>query len=125
MGTNLTNQNSIEDEIKRRLISRNACFHSAQNILFSRFISKNIQNYNFTCCLYGCETWSLTMWEERRLSLFLRSVLRTMIGSNKNEVTESGENYIMRSLMICTLHHIFFGDQIKKNEVGGAGSMCT
>jgi hypothetical protein len=35
---------------------------------------------------------------------------------------ESGENYIMRSLMICTLHRIFFGDQIKKNEIGGAGS---
>jgi hypothetical protein len=29
LGTNLTNQNSVEDEIKRRLISGNACFHSA------------------------------------------------------------------------------------------------
>jgi len=29
---------------------------------------------------------------------------------------ERGENYKMRSLMIYALHHIFFGDQIKKNE---------
>jgi hypothetical protein len=26
----------------------------------------------------------------------------------------------MRSLMICTPHQIIFGDQIEKNEIGGA-----
>ena len=31
-----------------------------------------------------------------------------MFGSKRDEVTESGENYIMRSLMICTLHQILF-----------------
>ena len=28
----------------------------------------------------------------------------------------------MRSFMICTTHQILFGDQIKKNEIGGACS---
>ena len=33
----------------------------------------------------------------------------------------SGENYIMRSLMISTAHQIrFLGDQIEKNVMGGA-----
>jgi hypothetical protein len=50
LGTTLTNQNAFEDEIKRKFISRNDCFHSAQNILFSTFLSKNIQKYNFVCC---------------------------------------------------------------------------
>jgi len=64
--------------------------------------------------LFGCETWSLTMWEERRLMLFENGMLRTMFGSKRDEVTESGENYVMRSLMICTLHHIFFRRSNKK-----------
>ena len=33
--TNLTNQNSIQEEIKNKLESGNACYHSVQNILFS------------------------------------------------------------------------------------------
>jgi hypothetical protein len=41
LGTTLTNRNSIHEEIKSRLKSRNACFHSVQNLLSSRFLSKN------------------------------------------------------------------------------------
>jgi hypothetical protein len=36
----LTNQNDIHDEIESRLNSGNACYHSVQNFLSSRFISK-------------------------------------------------------------------------------------
>ena len=35
LGTTLTNQNSIQEEIKGRLKSGNACYHSVQNILSS------------------------------------------------------------------------------------------
>ena len=35
LGTTLTNQNSIAEEIKSRLSSGNACCHSVQNILSS------------------------------------------------------------------------------------------
>jgi len=41
LGT-LTNHNSIHEEIKRRLKSRNACYHSVQNLLSSSLLSKNI-----------------------------------------------------------------------------------
>jgi len=41
LGTNLTNQNSIQEEIKSRLKSRNACYHSVQNLLSSSLLSKN------------------------------------------------------------------------------------
>jgi hypothetical protein len=40
LGTTLTNQNDIHDEIKSRLNSGNACQHSDQNILSSHLISK-------------------------------------------------------------------------------------
>jgi hypothetical protein len=39
-GTKLTNQNDIRDEIKNKLNSGNACYHSVQNLLSSRLISK-------------------------------------------------------------------------------------
>jgi hypothetical protein len=51
LGANLTNQNSIQEEIKSRLKSGNACYHSVQNLLSSGLLSKNLKvNYNFACC---------------------------------------------------------------------------
>ena len=43
LGTILTNQNSIAEEIKSRLRSGNACYHSVQNLLSSRLLSKNLK----------------------------------------------------------------------------------
>jgi len=37
--------------------------------------------------LYGCETWSLTLREERRLRVFEKRVLRIVFGSKRDEVT--------------------------------------
>ena len=37
--------------------------------------------------LYGCETWSLTLWEERRLRVFENRVLRRVFGPKRDEVT--------------------------------------
>jgi hypothetical protein len=56
LGTTVTSQNLIEEEIKRRLNSGNACYHSVQNLLSSRLLSKNlkttVQDDNF--CLLFC-----------------------------------------------------------------------
>jgi len=41
LGTNLTNQNFIQEEIMSRLKSGNACYHSVQTLLFSRLLSQN------------------------------------------------------------------------------------
>ena len=37
--------------------------------------------------LYGCETWSLTLTEERRLRVFENRVLRRIFGPKRDEVT--------------------------------------
>jgi hypothetical protein len=42
LGSTITNQILIQEEIKRRLNSGNACYHSVQNLLSSRLLSKNI-----------------------------------------------------------------------------------
>ena len=59
--------------------------------------------------LYGCETWSLTLREERKLRVFENRVFRRIFGSKKDEVRGNGDNYIMRSLMICTPQPVLFG----------------
>jgi sorting nexin-29 len=41
--TTVTNQNLIQDEIKGRLNSTNACYHSVHNLLSSRLLSKNLK----------------------------------------------------------------------------------
>jgi len=43
LGTTLTNKNSFPDEIKGRLMSGNACYHSVQNLLSSSLLSKNLK----------------------------------------------------------------------------------
>jgi hypothetical protein len=40
--------------------------------------------------------------------VFENRVLRRILGPKRNKVKGSGENYIMRNLMICTPHQIFF-----------------
>jgi len=80
LGTTLRNQNFIAEEIKSRLRSGNACYHSVQNLLSSRLLFKNlkIKIYRIIILpvvLYGCEAWSLTLREERKLRLFENMVL--------------------------------------------------
>ena len=43
LGKTLTDQNSIQEEIKSRLKLRKACYHSVQNLLSSRLLSKNLK----------------------------------------------------------------------------------
>jgi len=92
LGTILSNQNSIKEEIKSRLKSGNACCHSVQNLLFSSLLSKNLKikiyrTIILPVVLYGCETWSLILREERRLKMFENRVLRTIFGPKRDEVT--------------------------------------
>ena len=39
------------------------------------------------CCLYGCETWSLILKEERRLRVFENRALRGIFGPKGDEVS--------------------------------------
>ena len=87
-GTTLTNQNSVQEEIKSRLKSGNACYHSVQNPLSSSLLSKNLNiEIILPVVLYGCETWSLTLREERRLRAFESRVLRRIFVPKRDEVT--------------------------------------
>jgi hypothetical protein len=90
--TTLTNQSSVAKEIKSRLRSGNACYHSVRNLLSSRLLSKNLKikiyrTIILPIVLYRCETWSLTLREERRLRVFENMVSGGIFGPRRDEVT--------------------------------------
>jgi len=60
--------------------------------LSSSLLSKNLKikihrNVILSVVLYGCETWSLTFREERRLRVFESRVFRRIFGPKRDEVT--------------------------------------
>jgi hypothetical protein len=91
LGMTLTNQNLIQEEIKRGLSLGNACYHSVQSLLSSHLLSKNLKMRIYKTIilpvvLYGCETWSLTLREEHRLTVFENKVSRRIFGPKRDEV---------------------------------------
>jgi hypothetical protein len=93
LGTSLTNQNSIQEEIKTRLKSGNAYYHSVQNLLSSSLLSTNIKitiyrSIILPVVLYGWEKWPITLKEEYRLRVFENRVLRRIFGQKREKVAE-------------------------------------
>jgi hypothetical protein len=79
--------------------------------VFSYPLSKNLQikiykTINVPVVLYGCETWSLSLWEEQRLKVCENGVLRRIFGLKRQEVVGG---CIMRIFVTCKFHHILLG----------------
>jgi len=92
LGTTLINQISVQEEIKSNLRLGNACYHSVQNLLYSGLLSKNLmikiyRTIILTVVLYGCETWSLTLREQRGLRVCENRVLRGIFGPKRDDLT--------------------------------------
>jgi hypothetical protein len=107
LGTTLTNQNPIHEEIKSRLKSGSACYHSVENLLSSSSLFKfvTIQIYRtiiLPVVLYGCQCWSLILREECRLRVFENRVLRRIFGPKRDEVT--GECRRLYNEKLCVLY---------------------
>jgi hypothetical protein len=101
----------IQEEIKRRLNSGNACNSLAQNPLSSHLLSINIRiriykTIVLPVVLYGCETLSLTLKEKHRLRMFENRELSRIFGLKRDEVTGGGGNCITRSFVTCTLRKV-------------------
>jgi hypothetical protein len=91
LGTTITNQNLIQEEIKRRLNSGNACYYSVKKLLSSSLLSNNLKvriykTISLPVVLYGCETWSLRIREEYKLRVLRNRVLRRIFGPKRNGV---------------------------------------
>jgi len=85
------NKNSIHEEIRNRSKSGNAFYHPVQNLLSSSLLSNNLKikiyrTIILPAALYGCETWSLILREERKLIVFENRVLTRIFGPKRDEV---------------------------------------
>jgi hypothetical protein len=107
LGTTLTDQNCMHEEIKSRLNSGNACYHSVHGLMSSRLLSGNVKvkihkTIIVPVVLYGCETWSLTLREEHRLRVFDNRVLRRIFGPKRDKVMRE-----WRKLHNGELHNLY------------------
>jgi hypothetical protein len=88
--TTLRDQNCIHEEIKSRLNSGNACYHSVQSILSSRLLSRNVK-----VKIYKTIILPVFFMDVKRLhikgrasTLFENRVLRRTFGPKRDEDTE-------------------------------------
>jgi hypothetical protein len=115
LGTTLTDQIFLREEIKSRL-------NLGKILLSSHLLARNVKvkthkTIILPVVLYECQTRSLTLSKGRRLRVFDNKVLRTLFGPNRDEVT--GE---WRKLHNEWLHILYSSPNIIrqiKNEVGG------
>jgi hypothetical protein len=128
LGTTVTNQNLIQEEIKSRLNCGNVCYHSVQNLLSTRLLSKK---FNIRICktlilpvvLYECETLCLALREEHRLRVFENSVLRRIFVPERDEATGG-----WRKLHNKELHDLYSSPgiirMIKSRRMKGTGHIA-
>ena len=81
LGSNVSNGNSIEAELRARMLGANRSFYSLRN----HFISKNLSRrtklglystYILPVLTYASETWTLSKSDEALLATFERKMLR-------------------------------------------------
>jgi hypothetical protein len=94
--------------MKSRLSKGNPCYHTIQDVLFSRLLSENIKTKThktqiFPVVVYGCETWPSALWEQHRLRVFENKVLRKIFGPKRDEIIGGWRSCVMRNFNICTL----------------------
>jgi hypothetical protein len=119
LGTTVTNQNLILEEIKRRLNSGNTCYHSAQKCLSSRLLSRNLKitiykTIILPVVLYGCKTWALILREEHRLRVFENRVLRRIFGPKRDDVIGGRRKLLNERFITCIVRQV-------KLELSGQG----
>jgi len=100
-----------------------------QNLLSSRLLSKNLKikiyrTIILPVVLYGCETWSLTLREERKLRVFENMVLRRIFGPRRDKVTGEWRRVHNKELNdLYSSPNIVRVIKFQKNETGWACGM--
>ena len=85
LGTSITNNNNVSDEIKRRLTLANRCYFGLNRQLSSRALSRRTKltlykTLIIPVLLYGAEAWTLSAADEKSLGTFERKILRKIFG---------------------------------------------
>jgi hypothetical protein len=119
LGTTVTNQNLIQEEIERRFNSGNACYHSVKNLLSSRLLSKNVKIKMYKTIilpvvLYGCET--------PKLRVFENMVLRRVFGPKRDGMAGGRRELSNKEIRYLYSAKYNYNDQIEEDDRCGTCS---
>ena len=126
LGSDISCNNDISEEIQKRILAVNRCFHGLRKDLRSHLTSKNTKILMYKVLIrpiltYASETWTLSKTNERRLSLkercfdvFLERHKRT--GHGEKDTTMNYVKYLMsQTLLIIS----------KLKDWRGQGTWCV
>lgn len=96
LGSLLTSNNELKDEINRRISIANRAYYALLPIIKSKIIARKTKLNIYKTLIrpivtYGAETWTLTKSVSARLAVFERKVLRRILGAVKQ-----GDNWRIR-----------------------------
>ena len=85
LGSILTDDNNISEEVRSRVTSGNKCFFALSNVFKSKIINRKLKITAFNTILkpivmYGSECWTLTTKDEEFLRAWERKILRKIYG---------------------------------------------
>jgi hypothetical protein len=112
LGTLISNDNNVEKEIQRRILSGNRTYFAAIRLFRSRLLSRGTKILLYKTLIrpvvsYGVETWTMMKKEEQALLVFERKIFRRIYGPKY----ESGE---WRTRMNRELEEMSKGENIVK-----------
>jgi hypothetical protein len=88
LGSIVNRENSIEEEIRERIMSGNKAYYANRSVLKSKLVGKKskLKIYRTIIrpvAMYGCETWVLKEAIKQTLLVFERKILRGIFGPTK------------------------------------------
>lgn len=89
LGSKLTTNNSVAEEIKERIAMGNKAYYANLSLFKSKLLSKNTKLRIYQTLIrpvttYACETWTLQQSLSRKLLIFERKILRKIFGPTKD-----------------------------------------
>jgi len=90
LGVNIKSSNNMHREKKEKISKGNRCYFSINKLLRSKLLSRKSKITLYTSYLrpivtYGCETWSTTKDDNRKLAIWERRILRNIYGPVYND----------------------------------------
>ena len=122
LGKTLMDQDYMREERKTTLNLGNVCYCPVLYLLSSHLLSSNItiqryKNVILPVVLYGCQTWSLSLKEELRMTLFKNRMLNEILALRWRNVKSHNEEL----LWFLLLAKYYWSNEIKEDEMWHVG----